>query len=228
MVNPTLDFQQIETTLGRLDVVVFGPGIGRNKQMLVPLLEKVLEYVHETPNICLVIDADGIFLLGDCLSSIKKCKNAIVTPNHREFERLYQQVFGRNEIINNTNQQNIADQVKKLASHLGICILRKGDSDIITDGQQVLIGSQPGTLRRCGGQGDILSGATALFAYWSKLKAGCEEYSTEHILQGALAASDFIRFTSRLTFDRIGRSMNAADIIAQIPDVVRHIDQNIE
>uniref|UniRef100_A0A915DA46 ATP-dependent NAD(P)H-hydrate dehydratase n=1 Tax=Ditylenchus dipsaci TaxID=166011 RepID=A0A915DA46_9BILA len=40
MVNPTLDFQQIEATLGRLDAVVFGPGIGRNKQVLVPLLEK--------------------------------------------------------------------------------------------------------------------------------------------------------------------------------------------
>lgn len=32
----------------------------------------------------------------------------------------------------------------------------------------VLICSEPGSPRRCGGQGDLLSGSLGVFTYWSK------------------------------------------------------------
>ena len=43
----------------------------------------------------------------------------------------------------------------------GVTIVQKGHVDIITDGQVLLECSEKGSLRRCGGQGDVLSGAMA-------------------------------------------------------------------
>ncbi|KAI1711786.1 carbohydrate kinase domain-containing protein [Ditylenchus destructor] len=223
MVNPTLDFSQIEANLARLDVIVFGPGIGRDKDALVPLFKKLWQYVKQNPKICMVVDADGIFLLADCLKEAQGCKNAIITPNHREFDRLYDAIWPHEE----SNGLSDIDRVKKLSSHLGVCFLRKSDSDIITNGQRVELGKTVGTMRRCGGQGDVLSGATAIFAYWAMFKEGAKEYSTDHIINGAAAASDFVRFTSRQTFAKVGRAMNAGDIIAEIPHVVKQIDKTI-
>lgn len=84
-----------------------------------------------------------------------------------------------------------------------------------------------GTPRRCGGQGDILTGTIALFIHWARLKADPENniYSSQHLIQGALAGCEFVRFTSRKTFERIGRSMKANDVIGEIPEVVRQIDR---
>ena len=78
-----------------------------------------------------------------------------------------------------------------------------------------------GTDRRCGGQGDLLSGAIALFVYWAKLKADAKTLETTHILDGAHCASDFIRLASAYTFEKVGRSMNAADILEHIRYVVQ-------
>lgn len=88
----------------------------------------------------------------------------------------------------------------------------------------VLIGHEPGTDRRCGGQGDLLSGAIALFIYWEKLRAKSDKMESSHILNGALCASDFIRYTSKYTFEKIGRSMNAGDVLENIRYVVQEFD----
>lgn len=50
-------------------------------------------------------------------------------------------------------------QAKELAAALGgPVLLSKGPVDIITDGQQQLVVSADGSPRRCGGQGDVLTG----------------------------------------------------------------------
>lgn len=91
----------------------------------------------------------------------------------------------------------------------------------------VLIGQEEGTDRRCGGQGDLLSGAISLFIYWEKLKAKADKLEPTHILDGALCASDFIRYTSKFTFEKIGRSMNAADVLENIRYVVQKFDSPV-
>jgi ATP-dependent NAD(P)H-hydrate dehydratase len=92
----------------------------------------------------------------------------------------------------------------------------------------VLIGQESGTDRRCGGQGDLLSGAISLFIYWQKLKDKSEKLQPTHILNGALCASDFIRYTSKHTFNKIGRSMNAADILENVRYVVQEFDKPVK
>jgi NAD(P)H-hydrate repair Nnr-like enzyme with NAD(P)H-hydrate dehydratase domain len=54
-------------------------------------------------------------------------------------------------------------QSQQLAAALGgPILLSKGPQDVITDGQLLLKVSAAGSPRRCGGQGDVLTGAGAL------------------------------------------------------------------
>jgi len=212
IVYPSLNFDDIKVTLSRVDAVVFGPGIGREPE-LIHLLKKILDFMKNSNAKCLVIDADGLFLLLDCLDNIKGCKNVILTPNYREFERICEKVF------------HGLKGVQTIAKKLDTNVVLKGEQDVITDGLTVRIGSLETSLRRCGGQGDILSGAIALFVFWAKLRANSLGIEGEHIFEGALAASDMVRYTSRKTFERVGRSMNATDIIGEIRHVVKEIEQ---
>lgn len=50
----------------------------------------------------------------------------------------------------------------------GPTIVQKGREDRITNGREQLISSQTGSSRRCGGQGDVLSGAVGTFLAWGK------------------------------------------------------------
>jgi ATP-dependent NAD(P)H-hydrate dehydratase len=54
-------------------------------------------------------------------------------------------------------------QVVELANLLNCIVVRKGPVDIITDGKEAILVSQPGSLKRCGGIGDILSGVVGTF-----------------------------------------------------------------
>lgn len=48
----------------------------------------------------------------------------------------------------------------------GPTVMQKGGSDIISDGTTSLKNDTRGGLRRCGGQGDLLSGSTGVFLAW--------------------------------------------------------------
>jgi NAD(P)H-hydrate repair Nnr-like enzyme with NAD(P)H-hydrate dehydratase domain len=79
-----------------------------------------------------------------------------------------------------------------------------------------------GSPRRCGGQGDLLSGILALFAYWAKRRG-----DTPHdVLDAMVCASWFIRQLSKSTYKKIGRSMTSTDMLAEMGSFVRDIDKN--
>jgi hypothetical protein len=44
------------------------------------------------------------------------------------------------------------------------------------------------------------------------------------LMEGCLAATNFVRFASAQTFKRLGRSMTTPDVIAGINEVVRMLD----
>jgi len=222
IVHPGQELERIETVIGRIDSLVLGPGLGRDSK-LVPLIKSLLKRAKQEEHLGVVIDADGLFLVADCLDDLKDCSRVILTPNRREFKRLYERVFSDQQVDDVTEEH-----VKELSSKLGVNVLCKGDNDIITDGDEVLIGQERGTDRRCGGQGDLLSGAIALFIYWQRLKSDADTLQTTHILHGALYASDFIRYTSKYTFEKIGRSMNAADILEHVRYVVQEHDTPVK
>lgn len=50
-------------------------------------------------------------------------------------------------------------------------VVSKGPTDIITDGATTLLSDEPCSLRRAGGQGDVMAGTIATFVGWAQAAA---------------------------------------------------------
>lgn len=133
----------------------------------------------------IVLDADGLYLVGKDTSIIKGYRRAVLTPNVVEFKRLSEQVG----VDPNTPTNLRASEVSRKLG--GVTVLQKGAKDVIstdsTGEEADLAASQlkganpqseqaketveidvPGGMKRCGGQGDVLSGAVGTFMAWGK------------------------------------------------------------
>ncbi|KAH8280187.1 hypothetical protein KR054_009951 [Drosophila jambulina] len=207
IVHPVLDcadaVDKILPWLKRLHVIVFGPGLGREP--------KIIETATNLLKLCLnaqkptVIDADGLFILNDNIDLIYGHSNVILTPNAIEFQRL----FGEDIDVTRHKISLLGD---------GIVILEKGLNDKIYIPQINAIYIMPtgGSGRRCGGQGDILSGSLATFFYWS-----LQSNQPNPAYLAACAASYFIKQLNYATFQKLGRSTLANDMINEIHTVFR-------
>ncbi len=133
----------------------------------------------------IVLDADGLFMVGQDAGVIRGYRRAVVTPNVVEFARLSEAL--------GVDPATPADERAALVSRLlgGVAVLQKGAVDIIatdsTGEAADLAASQlagadaaferaketvrvdtEGGLKRCGGQGDVLSGAVGTFMAWGR------------------------------------------------------------
>lgn len=221
IVHPILDQEnavvEFEKWLPRLHALVIGPGLGRDPHVL-KTVASIIE-CSKARNIPMVIDADGLFLITESPELVANCKTTILTPNVVEFQRLYEKVTQESG-DKPLDTSNVAS-TKLLAQCLGnLTILRKGTEDIISDGNTVIMCSTDGSPRRCGGQGDLLSGSTAVFFNWALQKYNNDSLNEQPLLgSGVLAgymACRLIRECSRLAFAENGRSMVASDLIPRI------------
>jgi ATP-dependent NAD(P)H-hydrate dehydratase len=173
----------LQSILSRLHVLVIGPGLGREPYM--QTFAKIALSLARQKGMFIVLDADALYLVGQDPSIIQAYRRAVLTPNVVEFKRLSEQVG----VDPHTPIDKRAEAVSTKLG--GVTVLQKGPKDIIaTDstGQQAsLEASQlsganqefenvkevvevdtPGGLKRCGGQGDLLSGAVGAFLAWGK------------------------------------------------------------
>lgn len=132
-----------------------------------------------------VLDADALWMIGKDLSLIKGYRRAVVTPNIVEFKRLSEQVG----IDPKVPPAKRAGMVSRELG--GVTVLEKGKQDIIsidTTGnaadlkesrlegvdaekektEETVEVDVEGGLKRCGGQGDVLSGCVGTFLAWGK------------------------------------------------------------
>lgn len=205
MVHPLLDdvndpIKLIEPWLERLHVLVIGPGLGRDPN--------VFQTIRQLINVCrnlkkpLVLDADALFLVSQDLSLISNYPAAILTPNVVEFSRLF-------------GQDNFEEKFNEIGA--SVTILKKGFVDTVYSGADKMIDTvnvKGGDSRRCGGQGDILSGCTAVFYAWA-IKAN----DPEPAKTACVGASYFVKNLNSTTFGMKGRSMTASDMIENIHTV---------
>ncbi|EDO45663.1 predicted protein [Nematostella vectensis] len=214
IVHPLLDrtfaVNEISEWLSRLHCLVVGPGLGRNPTNL-ENAKRTIEKARKNKK-HLVIDADGIAVVTTYPEIIKnydsKKSKVILTPNVVEFDRLYTSVMGKAADPHGDSYE----QARSLSQELGnVTICRKGQHDIITDGQTVVECSITGSNRRCGGQGDLLSGSMAVFLHWANI-----EVTQNPALVAAYAASGLTRWCNRLAYSRLKRSMTTSDMIQQI------------
>lgn len=197
----------------RFDCIVIGPGLGRDP-FLLNCVSDIMAQAREA-KIPTVIDGDGLFLVTNNLDLVKGNSLAILTPNVNEYKRLVEKVLHCE-----VHDQDASDELASLARSIGgVTILRKGKTDLISDGSTVNEVSIFGSPRRCGGQGDILSGSVAVFSAWARLypSANKDESSTQSSLNpmvlGSIAGSALLRKAASLAFEKNRRSTLTADII---------------
>lgn len=77
---------ELEGILSRLHTIVVGPGLGREEYMQ-NAAKMAISYAKKN-DMYIVIDADGLFLVGNDPSVVKGYKKCVLTPNVVEFGRL--------------------------------------------------------------------------------------------------------------------------------------------
>jgi NAD(P)H-hydrate epimerase len=185
------------------DTVVFGPGVGRDKDtasFLKGMLEKL-----EKP---LVIDADGLNLLADNPKLFKKLpKSTVLTPHPGEFSRLTG--LSITEITSNR-----IEIVRKMAKKWGVTLVLKGAPSITAiPGGEVIINSTGNAGMATGGSGDVLTGIIAsLIAQGLKAETAAWMGNYIHGAAGDLAAEELGQ-----------HGMIAGDIIKFLPQVFRKL-----
>ncbi|XP_032352541.1 ATP-dependent (S)-NAD(P)H-hydrate dehydratase isoform X3 [Camelus ferus] len=196
--------------LPRLHALVVGPGLGRD-DVLLSNVKDILE-ASKARGIPIVIDADGLWLIAQQPALIQGYQKAVLTPNHVEFSRLSEAVLG-----DPLDGQDRRGAVLRLSQALGnVTVVQKGERDVISDGKQVLECSQEGSGRRCGGQGDLLSGSLGVLVHWA-LQAGPERTDGfSPLLVAAFGACTLTRQCSHQAFQKHGRSTTTTDMIAEV------------
>ncbi|KAL8515312.1 hypothetical protein ACS0TY_014144 [Phlomoides rotata] len=202
--------EEVDKWMERFDCLVIGPGLGRDPFLLY-CVSIIMKHARKS-NVPMVIDGDGLFLVTNSLDLITGYPLAVLTPNVNEYKRLVEKV-----LQSGVNDQDGTKQLLSLAKGMGgVTILRKGGSDYISNGETVSAVSSFGSLRRCGGQGDILSGSVAVFISWARQRVGKDEASTSPTVMGCIAGSVLLRKAALLAFESCKRSTLTTDIIQHL------------
>lgn len=213
---------ELSSLLQRLHVLVIGPGLGREDYM--QEYARIAVGLAREQKMYLVLDADALFLVGKDPSVIRGYERAVLTPNVVEFKRLSEAV----NIDPSTQPGKRAQLVSQALG--GVTVLQKGAEDIIavhpssSEPQSTIVDAQGG-LKRCGGQGDILSGAVGTFLAWGRcFEEGSWGIRPDNVnipisripFLGATAGSLVTRTTSKRGFSKMGRSLITADLISEV------------
>uniref|UniRef100_A0A3B4ZLL7 ATP-dependent (S)-NAD(P)H-hydrate dehydratase n=1 Tax=Stegastes partitus TaxID=144197 RepID=A0A3B4ZLL7_9TELE len=218
IVHPVLDspnaVEEIEKWLPRLHGLVVGPGLGREDLLL--KTAKVIEK-SKARDIPIVIDADGLWLVTQQPSVIQGYQKGILTPNFMEFTRLYEAL----PMDSNDYQRSVL----QLSVAMGnLTLVLKGEQDLITDGNKVYSCNLEGSGRRCGGQGDLLSGSMGVLAHWAHAAstAGMIRSMNPSVV-AAFGACSLTRQCNSQAFQRHGRSTTTTDMIQEIGSAFKRL-----
>ncbi|XP_048388411.1 ATP-dependent (S)-NAD(P)H-hydrate dehydratase isoform X2 [Stegostoma tigrinum] len=214
IVHPVLDassgVEDVEKWFPALHSMVIGPGLGRDEKVLQNT--KVIMQKCQQRGIPLVIDADGLWAVAQDPSVIQGYRKAILTPNVVEFSRLYNAV-----LKGPFNECDYSGNLLQLIQAMGnVTIVLKGEKDLISDGTTVLACSQRGSGRRCGGQGDLLSGALGVLAHWAFTAGNEKTDGLNPTLIAAFGACALTRQCNHQAFLKHRRSMTTSDMIEEI------------
>lgn len=223
-----------------MHAIAMGPGLGRTDE-IGSIFRLFSNKVNEL-KIPLIYDADALWYL----SSIEGITNnlyRIITPNKPEFEKLYQKyvdakaefsienklhslVDNESVIIRFDNNYNhYFDKEFELCKALDNNILvKKGPSDIITNGKIVYIVQNKGSMKRTGGIGDVLTGLITSYCgmVYKKNQINKTQCTQEEMMECCVLGCYICREASRLAFEEYKYGMTAPDIISQLINVTKN------
>ena len=207
---------KVTSLLNRIDIVVVGPGFGRDPLMLKSLI-RIIEEV-KVLNLPIILDADSLYLVSLSPKIIANYPKAIITPNVVEFQRIAK-ALSIDVDLSESNKDKLIDQTIEVSRKLGdIIVFRKGEHDLIVKSSKFLINEITGSNKRVGGQGDTLTGAIATLVNWSnnyilRLWDNQVDLDQEDAnLLACFAASSVVRNASSKAFNKYGRSMQTSNV----------------
>ncbi|MEP3224639.1 MAG: NAD(P)H-hydrate dehydratase [Parasphingorhabdus sp.] len=143
------DFDQLASNLSdpRLDIIVVGPGLGRNDQA-----RRIFEFILglDKP---LLLDADALMLLGEAADKRLTQRNppTLITPHYGEFKAMQGDAEGTK-----------IDQTRSLATRCDAVVLHKGSDTVIADpAGNVVLTPPASSWLSTAGTGDVLAGMIA-------------------------------------------------------------------
>lgn len=214
--------------LNHLHSLCIGPGLGRHDHVFKGVKEIVVAAQKmRTP---IVFDADGLFMVTQDIPLIQGYGHAMLTPNIVEFKRLCEAL--RISPPSLPFSLEWIEPVQSVANALGNIVVLKGYNDVISNGRETLVCTEPGSLRRCGGQGDVLAGVMSLASAWacmdsspSKEGKGTSDGDAQsnHLLSAAYFSCVVTKRASRMAFNKKGRSFSTPDIFSELGIVLEEL-----
>jgi NAD(P)H-hydrate epimerase len=137
------------TQAERCQVVVVGPGLGRDDSTATDLRR----LVDRSP-VPVVVDADGLYALGQLDTTVSSTSAVVLTPHDGEYRRLMGQAPGSDRI----------DAARRLAQRAGAVALVKGTTTVVAEPDgRVVLGLAGTPALATAGTGDVLSGVIGAF-----------------------------------------------------------------
>jgi hydroxyethylthiazole kinase-like uncharacterized protein yjeF len=196
----TWDNNNVIELIKSANSIAFGPGIGTGHRE-----EKLLEQVINNSKCPVIIDADGITLIGQNKSLLDNLKGrAIITPHPGEMARF----LGITVEDVESDRTNIT---RAVAKKYGIVVLLKGYNTVISNGKDTYINPTGNSKMASGGMGDALTGIINAFLSQSV-----------NLEQAALLGA----YVHGNIADKLGKQayiVNARDIINELPKEINGI-----
>jgi ADP-dependent NAD(P)H-hydrate dehydratase len=178
-----VDFSDdLQHWLPRSTCIALGPGMGRSNSIRTFVHELLDRSGQVNPTCPLVIDADGLFALGDQHQWPEQILSPlIITPHPGEWSR----ICG----VPAEDRRGQEDAAVDLAARRGCIVLLKGHSTLVTDGSLCLRNETGTPAMAIGGSGDVLTGViTALICQGLQPFQAARLAAHVHGLAGEIAA----------------------------------------
>jgi ATP-dependent NAD(P)H-hydrate dehydratase len=200
---------KVVALLPRLHSLAIGPGLCREPNVLEAVARIIEAGRDRSPQLPLILDADGLWLVNQRPDLMKGYSTAVLTPNAMEYKRLSNAVMGTEEVAS----------LPALCDALGgPTIVRKGATDQICQPGMIipLECSAEGAPRRPGGLGDFLAGTLAVLVSWAHRGEGLTRAVDGQQAQACAAACALVRRACLNAYTKRGRAMVAPDVLEEV------------
>jgi NAD(P)H-hydrate epimerase len=191
------DVDRLHALLPLADAVVVGPGAGDAEET-----KETLRRFLAAADVPVVVDADGLVAVAEDPECLKG-KAGVVTPHAREFADLAGESLPE-------DAAKRKDAVRTLARRLGVAVLLKGRTDVISDGERVKVNPTGNAAMTVGGTGDVLAGLVGAL-----LAKGVAPYDAARMAAFANGTA------GDMAFEEVSYGMVSSDLLAYVPRVLK-------
>ncbi|CAD7954852.1 unnamed protein product [Amoebophrya sp. A25] len=242
IVSSTPSYQKLDAAdlevIRKCHTLVIGPGLGRDDKTVKIVQDFLRESLTLLPGMPLILDADALFAASKdptCLEN--RIKSTEVPPPQDQSDAL--EIYRSSQVILTPNSVEAPHLPKEWWKAPGFAVIEKGRKDCITTTrvkQEIRGWGTPeweyqyswktwvsrvtsrGSVKRCGGIGDVLAGIVGGLMAWQRISG---TLSTERTLR---LACFIAREAAYQAEQRKKRAMLAEDVIEAIPGVCEELE----